>query len=354
MHVVFGKAGGFSNIALDSLDGTDGFLILTRVGDTVGYSVSGGGDVNGDGFDDLILGAPGAARAYLLFGTGNFSPFFSDPFGTGNLLDLGASGSRLGEGSPLEGRGVVISGAAGEKFATSVSITSDIDGDGFDDILIGAAEATPPGTTATDAGQSYVIYGQDFTGDVNTAAGSTAMVGGQSVIGTSGADVLSSATIDNVVLRGGAGDDILRVNGNEFRADGGGDASAVSGNGDTLAIAPGNSGLDFDFTSAAGGTEFNVNGRYTGIERIDLTGNGTNDVKLDVRDLLDLSTTTHVLSIVGDSDIDSVDSNETWIANGQRAGAGIDAGVTFNEYIISGNAATLLVDDTLIQSGLIA
>ena len=50
-----------ANIGLSSLDGSNGFKITGGAeGDTMGFSVSGAGDVNGDGFADLIVGAPNA------------------------------------------------------------------------------------------------------------------------------------------------------------------------------------------------------------------------------------------------------------------------------------------------------
>ena len=67
-YVVFGDPGGFGGaLDLASLDGTNGFRLegIDRV-DTSGSSVSGAGDVNGDGFADLIVGAPSPIRgAYL-------------------------------------------------------------------------------------------------------------------------------------------------------------------------------------------------------------------------------------------------------------------------------------------------
>ena len=57
-YVVFGAAGGFApSLSLDTLDGTNGFRIdgIDR-GDGSGQSVSSAGDVNGDGFDDVIIG----------------------------------------------------------------------------------------------------------------------------------------------------------------------------------------------------------------------------------------------------------------------------------------------------------
>ena len=65
--MVFGKAGGFAaTLDLSSLDGKTGFrLDGETIGDYSGASVASAGDVNGDGFDDLIVGAYGSnANAY--------------------------------------------------------------------------------------------------------------------------------------------------------------------------------------------------------------------------------------------------------------------------------------------------
>jgi hypothetical protein len=60
--VVLGSDGGFgSSLNLSELNGSNGFVIngIDRR-DRSGVSVSGVGDINGDGFDDLIIGASGA------------------------------------------------------------------------------------------------------------------------------------------------------------------------------------------------------------------------------------------------------------------------------------------------------
>ena len=58
--MVFGSSAGFSSsLDLNNLDGTNGFAINgVATGDSLGFSVSGIGDVNNDGVDDLIVGAP--------------------------------------------------------------------------------------------------------------------------------------------------------------------------------------------------------------------------------------------------------------------------------------------------------
>ncbi|NEO94882.1 MAG: hypothetical protein F6K56_33705, partial [Moorea sp. SIO3G5] len=62
-YVVFGgpDVGAGGSIKLADLDGTNGFVIagLNSTG-FLGFSVSSGGDINGDGTKDLLVSAPGA------------------------------------------------------------------------------------------------------------------------------------------------------------------------------------------------------------------------------------------------------------------------------------------------------
>ena len=66
-HVIFGKKSGFpAQVAVSALDGKDGFTLTGA-----GNSVSGAGDVNRDGFADVIVGnfnADGKGAAYIIFG----------------------------------------------------------------------------------------------------------------------------------------------------------------------------------------------------------------------------------------------------------------------------------------------
>ncbi|MBL0108095.1 MAG: FG-GAP repeat protein [Ignavibacteria bacterium] len=73
-----GSSAGRAYIYLNSMTGTDiadEFFTGAAVNDGLGYSVSSAGDVNGDGFADLIIGAPynsaggsNAGRVYIYFG----------------------------------------------------------------------------------------------------------------------------------------------------------------------------------------------------------------------------------------------------------------------------------------------
>ena len=147
-YVVFGKsARPSSNIDLGSTSlstSQQGFKISgASASDYLGYSVSNAGDVNNDGFDDIIIGAWGASllntgAAYIIFGkhTG-----FSDI----DLSTISLSSSHLG---------YQISGeATGDKFGFSVSNAGDVNKDGIDDLVIGAAYK------GSQNGAAYVIFG---------------------------------------------------------------------------------------------------------------------------------------------------------------------------------------------------
>ncbi|MGF1935799.1 MAG: beta strand repeat-containing protein [Nostoc sp. ChiQUE02] len=147
-YVVFGSKGGFSaQFNLSTLNGTSGFAINgINPGDASGYSVSSAGDINGDGIDDLIIGAPFAdpnseisGQSYVVFGNkGDFSAQF-------NLSTLNGTS------------GFAINGInEGDFSGYSVSSAGDINGDGIDDLIIGANDADPNGE---NSGQSYVVFG---------------------------------------------------------------------------------------------------------------------------------------------------------------------------------------------------
>lgn len=147
-YVVFGKANTDAVELSDIIAGDGGFVIngpITFCYSRSGYSVSGAGDVNGDGLDDVIIGAPKcsydyppAGNSYVVFGkvtteTVNLSP---------NMYE--------GEGFTIHGgNGVFLSG-------TSVSGAGDVNGDGLDDVIIGAPN---PGYYDSP-GKSFVVFGK--------------------------------------------------------------------------------------------------------------------------------------------------------------------------------------------------
>lgn len=124
---------------------TAGKLTLTgeAANDEFGFSVSRAGDVNGDGFPDLIVGAPGASGISTSAGTSYV--FFGQAGGlTGTI-----SGSSLTGANGFKIIGEVQNDGAG----FGAGGIGDINGDGYADLVVGAPRAG--GST----GAAYVVYG---------------------------------------------------------------------------------------------------------------------------------------------------------------------------------------------------
>jgi hypothetical protein len=148
-------------IELSTLDGTNGFALLGAADfDSTGQAVAPAGDLNADGFDDLIIGASAADTTATLAGD-TYVVFGGPGVGSPADIDLGA----------LDGTdGFVINGVAFFDFSGySVSPAGDVNADTYDDILIGAYYAAPNGRI--EAGESYIIFGGPSVG----ASGSLAL-----------------------------------------------------------------------------------------------------------------------------------------------------------------------------------
>lgn len=175
-----------TEINVSQLNGSNGFSIeANNFFDAfgLGWYVSSAGDVNGDGFDDLLIGAgvEGSitSKCYVVFGA-------ADAWDA--TFDL----------STLDGsNGFVVNGF--NNFRSSVSAAGDINGDGFDDLLIGSPDGGKSGY-----GASYVIFGQDFSSKV-TGEGTA---GDDVIVGTPGDDILIG-NLGNDILVGGGGQDVL-------------------------------------------------------------------------------------------------------------------------------------------------
>jgi hypothetical protein len=136
------------------ISGSEGVKIVgVRQGDHFGAAIGAAGDINGDGFDDCLIGAPGAdsstkddvGAVYMIFGkAGPYSDIHISQFITGvhGFVIVGeASNMRLGSSHTS------LRGALG-----------DVNGDGIDDFAVASSNADYADRTA--AGIVYIIYGK--------------------------------------------------------------------------------------------------------------------------------------------------------------------------------------------------
>ena len=151
IYVVFGGSdvGTSGDVERSELDGSDGFVIRGLF-DSNSFSINSIGDINGDGFDDIMF------NNFVIFGR---SDGFDGNFDLQRLFEDNGDGFIVAEASPYYGVG-----------GGSVHQAGDINGDGIDDILLGSPGAgTYPIKNGT--GAAYVVFGSDddFAGRLDLA-----------------------------------------------------------------------------------------------------------------------------------------------------------------------------------------
>jgi FG-GAP repeat/FG-GAP-like repeat/Fibronectin type III domain len=152
VEIVLGRPDA-GTLTVGSLPAGAGWRITGPAGEQLGKSLASAGDVNHDGKADLLIGAPNAdayaGAVYVVYGSASIANV--------NLATM-----------PLT-RGFRIAGAADGDFAgTVVAGAGDIDGDGFDDILVGAPNADVGAEAG--AGTAYVVLGAASSGNVDLGA----------------------------------------------------------------------------------------------------------------------------------------------------------------------------------------
>ncbi len=177
-YVFFGRTDNsyWNNSDMPVEDKADMVLILNHSG-WFGWNVTGIGDVNGDRIVDFAINSPneGAGRVYIFFGrsranwkldistpvTGQYA--FTPPFpaNRANMSDAQKFKYKwVDEVSVGDGiADFIFMGRAGksDKFGRNISEAGDVDGDGVNDIIIGASEWTD--NTVLKRGKVYVIRG---------------------------------------------------------------------------------------------------------------------------------------------------------------------------------------------------
>jgi hypothetical protein len=168
--------------------GSGGMKIVgANFGDQLGYSVGAAGDVNDDGYDDCMCGAPGAGTllrpnagiVYMIFGK-------SGPYSNLILASIFAGSTGFS----------IVGGAAGSQlgFCTSClrGALGDVNGDGFADFAIGSTKADY--ASRNEAGTVYIIYGKASTASVTSVDLASSLAGkGITIGGAAAGDHVGSA-----------------------------------------------------------------------------------------------------------------------------------------------------------------
>ncbi len=149
-HVIFGGDSHGDTLDLATATTAESIMIQgEKPGAFLADSLSGAGDVDGDGFDDLILGSPSydpgagggpplnTGRAYIIYGDSALPAVI-------DTASPGAHATKLLGVDAQDGAGSGVGGGM------------DVNGDDYDDVIIGAHNADPNGG---QSGEIYVVYG---------------------------------------------------------------------------------------------------------------------------------------------------------------------------------------------------
>jgi len=144
------RSGAYPAIALDGQVSSD----------YAGHSVSAAGDFNGDGFGDVVIGAYGADRpGSLPFSTVSNVGKAYVVFGQPTWVGTGHSAQSLAGLVASGGAAEIVGEHAGGYLGYSVAGAGDFNGDGLDDVVVGANRA-PGGSGVSQSGRAYIVYGR--------------------------------------------------------------------------------------------------------------------------------------------------------------------------------------------------
>jgi len=379
-YVIFGKAAGFGHVVgtgqntrrvidLDALGSTEGFVVQNdKAISNFGLDVSAAGDINGDGFGDIVVASRQTNNGNDFTGLAHI--IFGSTSNLGTADGAGRSVVDIASLAPFSGFGIVFSDGANEPSARSVSAAGDVNGDGFDDLLVSNLAG---GAGTGGGGETYLLFGTDqgfgvfgfghtildladfsrrdgiiisastqddgagfnvsSAGDINNdgfddimISSPFAILGGSNhiiyggVFGGNLKPVKTSGNVTGETFYGGAGNDILDGNGgaDKFMSGAGNDTIRI-GDGTPALIRAGTGGRD-KVVIEGGDVTFDARNfashELTGIETFDLKGTGANTLIFEAEDVFDFSNTGNAaftaakshnnLVILGNSD-DSLD-----------------------------------------------
>lgn len=357
----------------------DGFDASADAGEVV----SGVGDVNGDGYDDVVVAAPRtevdtfaqAGQSFVVYGGPAVPPVIDLAMAdvrVPGVQYLARSGAALSGAGDFNGDGFadLLIGAAetdidgdeerGEVYlilggpvlppllsvteadlrfegispddfaGRSVSAAGDVDGDGYGDILIGAYGADP--NSLSSSGETYLIFGDDITGtttrqgtDLDDTLHAPRGLAADTLVAGRGDDIIYSDGGPDVIFAGQGDDTLVLADLNLHHFDGGLGT-------DTLALS---AGVDLDLTA------FDTI-PLSSIEAIQLSPDGPTSLITSALDLLNLSETTNDIHIYGDAD------DVVWLDGGDWFGPVLHG--DFQRYTIPGTDLFVLIhNDVTVQ-----
>jgi hypothetical protein len=290
-------------------------------GDKTGTAVAAGGDVNGDGHPDLLIGAPGSGllgllpqgQVYVIFGGPNLQSMDLANFTTGNQATVAGSGFlikgpalstniNVGLGHPAP---VPFGASLGRQNVGDYATSTDFNGDGLDDIVIG--DSGDSSSLRLGAGTVWVIYGKTDGGTVDLSA-----TGGA----TQGANQLHPSVNTGVRIFGADGlDEAGQATAWPGSVDGSGNASLV-------VTAPGlQNPQDPNLLAPAGGAYVIFGGNYSGdldLAKLNQTG-GPTGYRIYGPASANIATTAPLGDVNGDGTPDILlgGNNAAWVVTGK-------------------------------------
>jgi hypothetical protein len=389
VYVYYGSSSvaAWNNATLTSPTNGRGFVLNGLTGlNSMKFSTTNAGDINGDGLDDIAF-SDGTTTAYVMFGKTNSTSLNVTDLAAGNggfiirggtnnpsnsvvtdtdvigdfngdgLADFVVSNTNLYIGGATVGGAYLIYGrtattaltldslnatdgfrisgfssTAGKLLGRTASAAGDINGDGLADLVITTYQGETVGSVA-DAGITRVVYG-----GVEKLESMTFQAANGDAIGTTGADTLPGTSGNNQLV-GGDGNDTLTGNGGADVLYGGRGNDTIVANADNvaklslsgtaqaIARVDGGSGID-TFQLAGAGILLDLSlvrgPALQNIEKIDLTGSGNNTLKLSLADMLQ-----------------SFDDSNVF--NSSNTTSGLAAKVTRNQLMVDGDTGNKVV-----------
>ncbi len=346
-YIVYGRTADL-DVSGGSIGAADGFKIEGDIASLVNGSLA--GDFNADGYDDLIM-------VTSTWDSGS-STYINDLFVVYGGTDIGNTGhvkvselvddnvdssqyvfQMIWDGNLMNGENIQVSAAG------------DLDGDGFDDILV----ASP------DAGKAFIVYGRPAYGALDSTDPDMHAVGinhdpgmavmpssdHDSLVGNSGNDVLKDALAgspgtyaQNISIRAGAGNDTLIVS--SGRLD--------NMSGDNHRTLDGGEGRDTLELLGSGNIDFSGVNELGSIGHLDMNNGAGNTLILTYEEIFSLSEYdsgegSYVLKITADS-IDSVDITATTTNDFGYVATGTD----YTSYVNDAGTHMLLVDNDVVSN----